>query len=187
MLFRDTTESSGEEAPGAVAPPGEAPLLDELIQTYYPVIFAFARRKLGNPHDAEDVAQETFAKVQQGLTGYGGRGQVRTWLYTVGRNAVFDCLRRRRRAGRVAAWTEDLDRRIESKASPGPAPGEDGGLTRMVAGLSQADRQMILRVFHEKLSLRQISAATGEPFHRVRRRLQKVLTDLRAITEDDLR
>jgi RNA polymerase sigma-70 factor (ECF subfamily) len=186
VLFRET-ESSEEDAPCAVATPGEAPLLDDLIQTYYPVIFAFARRKLGNPHDAEDVAQETFAKIQQGLSGYVGRGQVRTWLYTVGRNAVYDCLRRRRRAGRIASWTEDIDRMSESKEPPRQVPGEDGGLTRMVSGLSQADRQMILWVFHEKLSLRQISAATGEPLHRVRRRLQKVLTDLRAITEDDLR
>lgn len=75
----------------------------------------------------------------------------------------------------------------ESRESVADAPGEDGRLTRLVSGLSQDDRQIIFWVFHEKLSLRQISAAIKEPVHRVRRRLQKVLTELRSITEDDLR
>jgi RNA polymerase sigma-70 factor, ECF subfamily len=174
-------------APGAQAGPAEAAVLDSLLNTYYPAIVAFARRKLGNSHDAEDVAQETFAKIHQGLSGFAGRGRITTWLYTVGRNAVYDCLRRRRRLARVSSWTEDLDRLYESKDVPVEFPGEDARLTRLVARLSQDDRQMIFWVFHQGMSLRQIASVLGEPLHRVRRRLQKVLADLRAITEDDLR
>ena len=74
--------------PGAQAGPAEGAVLDSLLNTYYPAIVAFARRKLGNSHDAEDVAQETFAKIHQGLSGFAGRGRITTWLYTVGRNAV---------------------------------------------------------------------------------------------------
>src|SRR5687767_11979033 len=173
----------GPEAAG----PEEAALLDSLVQTYYPAIVAFARRKLGNPHDAEDVAQETFAKIHQGLAGFAGRGRLTTWLYTVGRNAVFDCLRKRRRSARMTAWTEDLDRMYESEESPAESPGEDGRLTQLVSRLSQDDRQMIFWVFHEQMSLRQIASALDEPLHRVRRRLQKVLEQLRAVTENDLR
>jgi RNA polymerase sigma-70 factor (ECF subfamily) len=172
---------------GGGAKAGEAALLDSLLQAYYPAIVAFARRKLGNTHDAEDVAQETFAKIHQGLPGFAGRARLTTWLYTVGRNAVYDCLRRRRRLARITSWTEDLDRMYESKGAPAEFPGEDGRLTRLVAGLSQADRQMIFWVFHEQMSLRQIASELGEPLHRVRRRLQKVLAELRAITEDDPR
>jgi RNA polymerase sigma-70 factor (ECF subfamily) len=169
------------------AGPREEALLHSLLETYYPAIVAFARRKLGNAHDAEDVAQETFAKIHQGLSGFSGRGRLTTWLYTVGRNAVYDCLRRRRRLARITSWTEDLDRMYESKDSPAELPGEDGRLTRLVSRLSQAERRMIFWVFHEQMSLRQIASELGEPLHRVRRRLQKILTDLRAITEDDLR
>jgi len=192
----DIIASGEEEACAAAGPPplaeagpgpGDAALLDSLLQTYYPAIVAFARRKLGNTHDAEDVAQETFAKIHQGLSGFAGRGRLTTWLYTVGRNAVYDCLRRRRRLARVTSWTEDLDRMYESKDSPAEFPGEDGRLTRLVSRLSQADRQMIFCVFHQQMSLHQIASELGEPLHRVRRRLQKVLAELRSITEDDLR
>jgi RNA polymerase sigma-70 factor (ECF subfamily) len=191
--------ASGEEEACAVAGasaaapirgaagPREAAVLDSLLQTYYPAIVAFARRKLGNAHDAEDVAQETFAKIHQSLSSFAGRGRLTTWLYTVGRNAVYDCLRRRRRLARVTSWTEDLDRMYESKDAPSGVDGEDSRLTQLVARLSPSDRQMIFWVFHEQLSLRRIASELGEPLHRVRRRLQKVLADLRAITEDDLR
>ena len=187
--------ASGEEVacavagppPVAEAGPGDPAELDSLLRSYYPAIVAFARRKLGNTHDAEDVAQETFAKIHQGLSSFAGRGRITTWLYTVGRNAVYDCLRRRRRLARVTSWTEDLDRMYESKDAPGEFAGEDGRLTRLVSGLSQADRQIIFWVFHEQMSLRQIASELGEPLHRVRRRLQKVLAELRSITQDDLR
>ena len=186
------TPSAEEIGRDLAAPPeggaeADPAALESLVRSYYPAIVAFARRKLGNPHDAEDVAQETFAKIHQGLHGFAGRGRLMTWLYTVGRNAVYDCLRRRRRASRVTSWTEDLDRMYESKESPAEYPGEDGRLTRLVCKLSQDDRQIIFWVFHQQMSLRQISAMVGEPLHRVRRRLQKVLAHLREITEDDLR
>jgi len=187
VVLMSVYATSGEELACGVAPSGEAARLDDIIQSYYPAIVAFARRKLGNPHDAEDAAQETFAKIHQGLPGFTGRAQLMTWLYTVGRNAVYDCLRRRRRLARVTSWSEEFDHMYESRESVADAPGEDGRLTRLVSGLSQDDRQIIFWVFHEKLSLRQISAAIKEPVHRVRRRLQKVLTELRSITEDDLR
>ncbi len=179
--------SAAPRRPAGAAGPVDPALLESLVETYYPAIIAFARRKLGNPHDAEDVAQETFAKIHQGLSGFTGRSQLMTWLYTVGRNAVYDCLRRRRRAARFSAWTEDLDRMYVAKDAGAEPAGEDDGLTRLVSRLSQADRQMIFWVFHEQMSLRQIASSVGEPLHRVRRRLQKVLAKLRAITDDDLR
>jgi RNA polymerase sigma-70 factor (ECF subfamily) len=185
----DVCALAGSPAAAPSAPEAglEEPVpLEALLETYYPALVAFARRKLGNAHDAEDVAQETFAKIHQGLSGFAGRGRLTTWLYTVGRNAVYDCLRRKRRLARVASWTEDLDRRCVSKDSPAPPEGEDSGLTRLVARLSQADRQMIFWVFHEQMSLRRIASELGKPLHRVRRRLQKVLAELRAITKDDL-
>lgn len=157
--------------------------LESIVEAYYPAIFAYARRKLGNPHDAEDVAQETFAKVQQGLSGFNGRGKIRTWLYTVGRNAVYDCLRRRRRSARVAPWTEEIDRMAASNEPPARDPDR---LRTLVAGLSEADRDLIVQVFHEKLSLPQIAMTAREPVYRVRRRLQNVLAELRSITDEDL-
>jgi RNA polymerase sigma factor (sigma-70 family) len=157
--------------------------LNSIVETYYPAIFAYARRKLGNPHDAEDAAQETFAKIQQGLSGFSGRGQIKTWLYTVGRNAVYDCLRRRRRSARVTPWTEEIDCMAALKDPPARDPDR---LTSLVSRLSEEDRRLIVRVFQEKLSIPQIAATTSEPVYRVRRRLQNILAELRAITDADL-
>jgi RNA polymerase sigma-70 factor, ECF subfamily len=157
--------------------------LESIVDAYYPAIIAYARRKLGNPHDAEDVAQEVFAKIQQGLPGFGGRGKIRTWLYTVGRNAIYDCLRRRRRSARVAPWSEEIDRMAASKEPPARDPDR---LTRLVERLSQADRQLIAQIFHQKMSLHQIAMTADEPVYRVRRRLQNILAELRSITSDDL-
>ena len=59
-------------------------------------------------------------------------------------------------------------------------------LTSLVSRLSEEDRRLIVRVFQEKLSIPQIAATTCEPVYRVRRRLQNILAELRAITDADL-
>jgi RNA polymerase sigma-70 factor (ECF subfamily) len=58
---------------------------------------AVAERMLGDRHDAEDVAQETFAKIWAGAAQWRrGGAKFTTWLHRVVVNAAIDRLRRRR-------------------------------------------------------------------------------------------
>ena len=69
---------------------------------------------LGNPHDAEDVAQDAYVKAFQAWERFDGT-DVRAWLYTIGLRLAFNQLRGRKRwlaaIGRVDTrpWTDPSD------------------------------------------------------------------------------
>ncbi len=76
---------------------GDQSACRELVARHLKSTFGLARRMLGNDHDAEDVAQETFMRVWRYAPRWEpGRARFETWLYRVTLNLCYDRLRRRR-------------------------------------------------------------------------------------------
>jgi RNA polymerase sigma-70 factor (ECF subfamily) len=87
-------------------PAAEAELVDaarrdprefgRLYRLHAPAIQRFLRRRLGDPHTAEDALAETFVSALQGLPRYRSRGlPFRAWLYRLAVGAVSRSRRRR--------------------------------------------------------------------------------------------
>ncbi|MCW2523248.1 MAG: polymerase subunit sigma, partial [Frankiales bacterium] len=51
---------------------------------------------LGRPAEAEDLAQETFARAFASLHRFAGRSSARTWLLSIGRRVCADAIRTRK-------------------------------------------------------------------------------------------
>lgn len=58
----------------------------------HPRIVRYLRRLVGEA-EAEDVAQEVFVKVHQGLAAFRGESSLATWIYRIATNAAADRLR----------------------------------------------------------------------------------------------
>jgi RNA polymerase sigma-70 factor, ECF subfamily len=52
---------------------------------------------LGSVHDADDALQEALMRAWKGLSGFAGRGSVRSWMYSIATNAALDIARHRSR------------------------------------------------------------------------------------------
>lgn len=65
-----------------------------LVERYSPPIYRLALKFLGNPHDAEDVLQETFIKAMRALPKFEGRSALSTWLYRIAVNESLMLLRK---------------------------------------------------------------------------------------------
>lgn len=93
----------------------------EFVALYYPLLKQVARRKGLNDHDAEDVVQNTFVRLQQALPRFEydrDRGRFRTWLYEVCLHAVQDWQRKQRRR-------QGLDEVLRGLARSGGRPDDD--------------------------------------------------------------
>lgn len=55
------------------------------------------RRMLGNPHDAQEAAQESFLRVYQALGRFNGRYQLGAWITRIATNVCLDHIRSRSR------------------------------------------------------------------------------------------
>ena len=114
-----------------------------LVDHYAPAMLRVARGYVSNVQTAEDVVQETWIAVMNGIAGFEARSSLRTWLFTVliniaKKRGVRD--RRIAESERMAAGvTVDPDRfrpadgaglagSLEGRAGTLPLPRHPGGI-----------------------------------------------------------
>ena len=75
---------------------GDLGAFDGLVDRYKHQLFRHVRRRVADPHKAEDLTQEIFLRLFRAARGgsyASGRARVVTWLFTIAGNVVTDHLR----------------------------------------------------------------------------------------------
>jgi RNA polymerase sigma-70 factor (ECF subfamily) len=78
-----------------------------LVRAYEVPVFNYVLRLVGNRSLAEDLTQEVFLRVYQGLPAFSLRCRFTTWLFQVTKNRVLDELRASERRPRAVMALED--------------------------------------------------------------------------------
>ncbi len=74
---------------------GQVEAFGELYRRYIDVIYRYIRARVGNDHDAEDLAETVFLRAFESLERYEERGwPFSAYLYRVAKNALADHYRR---------------------------------------------------------------------------------------------
>ena len=79
-----------------------------IVRAYERPVFNYVLRLVGDRSLAEDLTQEIFIRVYQGLPGFSLRSRFTTWLFQVTKNRVLDELRALERRPRSVATLEDI-------------------------------------------------------------------------------
>lgn len=124
---------------------GESEALGELYRRYFDMVYGYARVALRNQHEAENVAQDVFAKLVEALMSYQVLpGQpFRAWLMRITRNTVIDV---RKRPARITL-TDPAQLEATSRSADPVLDGswlEDVELERFVGMLPEAQREVLV-------------------------------------------
>jgi len=65
---------------------------NEIYKEFHPKILHYLSRLI-NPHEAEDITQEVFEKVNRSLRNFRGESKLSTWLYRIANNTAIDRMR----------------------------------------------------------------------------------------------
>lgn len=134
---------------------GDREASETLVERHLARLVALADRMLGDPAEAEDVAQEAFTRLwQQARRWQPGRARVSTWLHRVASNLCIDRLRRRREELADAAPLAD--------PAPGPAATADAaelGASVRAALAALPERQRLAITLCHYQGMRQDEAA----------------------------
>jgi RNA polymerase sigma-70 factor, ECF subfamily len=79
-----------------------------IVRTYEQSVFNYVLRLTGDRALSEDLTQEVFLRVFQGLPGFSLRSRFTTWLFQVTKNRVLDELRALERRPRAVVSIEDV-------------------------------------------------------------------------------
>jgi RNA polymerase sigma-70 factor (ECF subfamily) len=78
-----------------------------IVVAYETPVFNYVLRMVGDRSLAEDLTQEIFLRVYQGLAGFSLRCRFTTWLFQVAKNRVLDELRARDRKPQTLVAIDD--------------------------------------------------------------------------------
>jgi RNA polymerase sigma-70 factor (ECF subfamily) len=86
-----------------------------LVDAYAPLVYRLAYRLLNNPADASDIVQEVFLKVFRSVKHFEGHCSLKTWIYHIAVNTVWNQNRwwRRHRGQEQALEVPDGDFGVE--------------------------------------------------------------------------
>jgi RNA polymerase sigma-70 factor (ECF subfamily) len=79
-----------------------------IVRTYEQPVFNYVLRLTGDRALSEDLTQEVFLRVFQGLPGFSLRSRFTTWLFQVTKNRVLDELRALERRPRAVVNIDDV-------------------------------------------------------------------------------
>jgi len=161
---------------------------EELFRHFVGSVYATAHRLTGNAPDAEDLTQETFLRVFQGLEGFRGRSTFHTWLYRILLNAASDYFRKSAKES-AHATVEQIGNAHDPLAGATGDPAEEASsqeerrlLRAAVRELPEKERTALTLVYLASMSCRQaaevMEATEGTVYwwlHDARKRLARRL------------
>ena len=142
----------------------------EIVDRYQNKVYSIIYGILRNHNDAEDIAQQVFAKVYFSIKNFDFRSSLLTWVYKITVNECYDYLRKKkvRKLVYESDFTEDDAMKMENSSSAvSTAPGADEDLMRremvlkLLEKISPEDRQLMLLKEVEGHSVEELSTMTG--------------------------
>lgn len=142
----------------------------EIVERYQTKVFSIIHGILRNHNDAEDIAQQVFAKIYFSIKNFDFRSSLLTWIYKITVNECYDYLRKKRVRKLVyeSDFSADDTLRMENtEANMDRAPAADTALerrdlvTKLLSKVSEEDRTLLLLKEVEGHSVEELAQMTG--------------------------
>lgn len=160
--------------------------IGELYDRHHTRIFRYLWARLRDPHLAEDLTGEVFARMVRDLPGYRARGiPFQAWLYRIAHNLAVDHQRMQGRhplvsldeAAGLAAQGHDPAARVERQLTV-------ERVERALEALDPIQREVVVQRFLVGLSLRQVAATLGKTVAAVKSLQHRGLAALRVALDE---
>ena len=164
---------------------GDAAAWESLMVTHQQAVFRLAFLLLGDPDDAEDVAQDSFLRAWKALGGFDPARPLRPWLLSITANLARN---RRRSAGRYFAALmrafrdEPASESIEDQSSQKFQANE---LWKAVQKLNLLDQQIVYLRYFLELPVMETAQILDVAEGTVKSRLSRAIEKLRGIIQQD--
>jgi RNA polymerase sigma-70 factor (ECF subfamily) len=158
---------------------GDPAAVPDCITRYGGLVWALARRFLGNSTDAEDAVQDVFIELWKNAARFDpSRSSEPTYITMIARRRLID---RKRKAGRA----------LPAQPLPDEAPGRPGSSERIevedeaakaaavLGELREDERRVIQMAVYQGLTHEEIAAATGLPVGTVKTHIRRGLIRVR--------
>jgi len=149
---------------------GDELAFNEVVQRFQTKVHSIIFGILRNRNDADDIAQQVFAKVYFSIGSFDSRSALLTWIYKITVNECYDYLRKRK--VRKLVYESDISdedqlRSARSDAAVDKSPTVENELAlrdyvvRLLSRVSEEDRNLLLLKEVEGHSVDELAEMTG--------------------------
>lgn len=180
----------------AAAQRGETEAYEALLVSLLAPLRGFVYRRGVEDGNVEDVVQEILLLLHRARHTWNPGRPFEPWLWAIARNATTDALRRQGRHRRHTqdAGTEQVERLADGDPEQGPAPSPEQRLVERelpaelgeaLAGLPDAQREAVVLLYVEQLSVAEAALRAGVSPNALKVRAHRGSRALRAALNSD--
>jgi len=142
----------------------------EIVERYQTKVFSIIYGILRNHNDAEDIAQQVFAKIYFSIGNFDFRSSLLTWIYKITVNECYDYLRKKRVRKLVyesdfseedALQMENSNTAIDLNVPVDTTLERQDLLVKLLSKVSEEDRMLMLMKEVEGHSVEELAQMTG--------------------------
>ncbi len=140
-------------------------------------LYGFILSILRNPHDTEEVMQETYMKIWTSASGYQPQGKPLAWMFTIARNLCYMKFREQKHQSDVGL--DELNGTESGEFCPQIENAADKlVLKAALEALKEEERQIVLLKNSSGLKHREIAQALGMPLATVLSKYNRAMKKL---------
>ena len=163
---------------------GDDAAWEALVELHREAVFRLGYLLLGDPHDADDVAQEAFIRAYRALKSFDTTRPLRPWLLRIATNLARN---RYRALGRYVAalrrWVQSEPETAVHAETQTSQQMEAQVLWQAVRRLTQTDQEIIYMRYFLELSVGETAEALDIAPGTAKSRLHRALKHLRAVVD----
>jgi RNA polymerase sigma-70 factor (ECF subfamily) len=135
-----------------------------LVERHQDAVVGTVAKMLGNPADAEDIAQQVFLRIWRHARHYRPDAKFTTYLFTIARNLVFNESRRRSRRKEVSTEEREESSHLQVEDSPERQPDAEllqaelqRAVDEAIAALPEVQRLAVVLRRYEQMPYEEIA------------------------------
>jgi len=166
---------------------GQSGDLVALVERHYSALMGYLYRMTGgNRMLSEDMAQETFLRVMQGIASYQFPRPFKPWLYAIATNLARNFFKQADTRHTISAQDSTFEQTDDPFISPEVsvlAYDESQQVIHALKSLPAHQREVVILRYYQELSLAEIAEILNIPVGTVKSRLSLGLRKLREVME----
>lgn len=197
VVLEDAIDASAsvDVSPADVAIPVPKRSVEERLRVcltpeYRRSLYYFVLRRVGNPDEAEDIAQQALVEAAHHIDRFRGEAEVTTWVHGIALNLARNHLSRSPQRRMVF----ESDEVLEASESPNSDPCDQAiqrqalvHLGDALRGLPEGSVQALMLVAVDGLSYEEAATELSVPIGTIRSRVSRARAEIRQRMQDHLR
>ena len=162
-----------------------------LVERHQDAVVGTVAKMLGNPADAEDIAQQVFLRLWKHARQYRPEAKFTTYLFTIARNLVFNETRRRSRRKEVSADEREESSHLQVAADESAQPDAEllraelqQAVDKAINALPEVQRMAVVLRRYEQMPYEEIADVLKLSLPAVKSLLFRARTTLREALRD---